>query len=1293
MPKCTECVLVVAQQAVLRAALARLVLPLGYRVEIASTQKRVRELIHNEHFAAAIIGPMPLSAIETAFLRELQNGVQRLVVLTDGPKAVKGLVASFPDALICTVQPLDETKVVAFLGRPDMKRSSCRESPVELLHFAGCTLDVAGHAFVNADRQQKTLTRAEFALLVVFARNPGRVLSRARLRGAMDNESSGATEAYDRSIDMLIARLRRKIEPNAAKPQFIATVPGAGYKFVPHVRRSESAEQAMLLPTRIADDYALRRAERRQVTILSCQIVGFAALASKLDPEDLQKMIGPVDLACTEVIGRFGGTVVRALGDGVLAFFGHPRANENDAESAVRAALELLRAIRGISATPLGSFRARIGIATGLVVVGELQAGAEEMTAVGEALNLALHMQRAAPTDSAVIATSTQELIGRFFQCQSIEPIELEEGYEPVPAWRVVGETAWLPRFDALRRDGMLDLVGRDSEVMRLRQCWFRVRDRGTGEIVMVSGEAGIGKSRLVIEFQETLQCEPHAEIRYFGLPHRALAPMSVLIDEVQSSAGFLAADSTTQKLEKVRNIFARLGSMEMEATALVADLLGLSHEGRSSIGQLSPQRRKDRIFASLLARIEAIAAQQPILVLVEDIHWVDPTSLEFFTLLVERAATLRLLLVAVARPEFVVPWPDHSYVTRLTLSRLSQSDSTLLVNQVAGERHVPASVEASILARADGVPLFVEELTRSVLESAPTNGGDGVSVVSDPRAVLIPATLQGLLFARLDRLDRGKQVAQIGAVIGRDFSFELMRIVSRMDAIELAAALDQLVVSGLVFCRGPRPQATFVFKHALVRDAAYNMLLRGLRQTLHGAVAQAYEQHFPEITEMQPELLAYHLKEARELARAVCYLLAAAERALHSSAAIEALSLLTQARDLISELPEDSGRLESELRLELALARAFLATRGYTAIETRQSYQRARERCEALNDQSSLPLIIHGQWLGAWISADHQSALERARELYSWGQGQNDQIGFAVGHADVGMTLTTLGRFVEARYHLDQALEINKFVAPGRQPFVASNADGRISALSFMHNCLLLLGFPDQAEAVANEAANLIPDNLYARGLAQLRILRMRVIARDALGVAAIGTELARVGQEQGYPHLVGTAMVYTGWATAQRGEIASGIDTCERGLSQLGSIGAKCWLPLHLAMLAECYARAGDREHCFATAAQALQTVEESDERFWETELYRLKGRLLLDVDTKAAAKCFETALDKARVQQAKLLELRAAMSLADLLVRIDQPDRARDVLAPIYGSFTEGFNFIDLREANALLATLEG
>jgi predicted ATPase len=511
--------------------------------------------------------------------------------------------------------------------------------------------------------------------------------------------------------------------------------------------------------------------------------------------------------------------------------------------------------------------------------------------------------------------------------------------------------------------------------------------------------------------------------------------------------------------------------------------------------------------------------------------------------------------------------------------------------------------------------------------------------------------------------------------------------------------ALDRLVASGLVFRRGFPPYATYSFKHALVRDAAYDMLLRRRRQKLHASITDALEQRFPETCSTQPELLAYHCREGGYRTKAIAYFSAAAECAHLRSGTSEALAHLTQAQELVSTLPDSHERAQLELNLEIILSRVFTARRSYTAPETREAYRRARVRCEALGNQALLPLIILGQWVGAWSAADHQSALKEAQDLYSCGERNGAPSASAVAHMALGMTVALAGELVAARHHFEQALQINRFALPPREPLLFPDVHGRISSMTYLHDCLLLLGYPDQAEliaakaeAVANEADTLTLSRSYSRALVQTHTLRMHVFRRDITRVATAGSELLRLSQEQGYPYFIGTAMVCTGWALAHGGEHARGLDLCHQGMAQLRTIGANCWLPRNYALLAESYEQAGDFERGNQAITSALQSLETTRERIWEAEIYRLKGLFLLRAgDAEEAEACFLNALSVARRQQARLLELRAATSLATLLVQRGKPAKAEQMLAKAYSRFTEGFDQADLQQARTVLEAL--
>ena len=623
---------------------------------------------------------------------------------------------------------------------------------------------------------------------------------------------------------------------------------------------TEAPNAAVIAPRRCAsaDD-----AERRQLTVMFCDLVGSTELSARLDPEDLREVIAAYHRAVADVVGSFDGFVAKYMGDGVLVYFGYPRAHEDDAERAVRAGLGVIDAVGRLDVKSV-KLQARVGIATGLVVVGDLigEGSAQEQSVVGETPNLAARLQALAEPDAVVIAAGTRRLVGDLFEYRDLGAVEVKGIAAPVPAWQVLRPSAVASRFEALRGSALTRLVGRDEEIDLLLRRWARAK-AGDGQVVLISGEPGIGKSRITAALEERLHAEPHLRLRYFCSPYHQDSALFPFIDQLGRAAGFARDDPPAAKLEKLEALLARAAPPD-EDVAFLADLLSLPASERHPLPNLSPQRKKERTLEALIRQLEGLARQQPVVMVFEDAHWIDPTSRELLDLAVERVRSLPVLLIVTFRPEFQPPWTGQPQVTMLALNRLDRRDRTALVEQIAGGKALPDEVIDQIVDRTDGVPLFVEELTKSVLES-------GLLREEADRYVLdralppfaIPTTLHDSLMARLDRLASVRHVAQIGAAIGREFSYELLRAVSRLPEDELQAALARLVASELVFQRGTPPDAVYSFKHALVQDAAHGSLLRSARQQLHAQIAEALEAHSPELMDSQPELFAQHYAEA----------------------------------------------------------------------------------------------------------------------------------------------------------------------------------------------------------------------------------------------------------------------------------------------------------------------------------------------------------------------------------------------------------------------------------------------
>jgi class 3 adenylate cyclase/predicted ATPase len=1039
-----------------------------------------------------------------------------------------------------------------------------------------------------------------------------------------------------------------------------------------------------------APDSPATSAERRQLTVMFCDLVGSTDLASRLDPEDLREVIGSYHQCVAEIATRYDGFVAKYMGDGVLVYFGYPRTHEDEAERAVQASLDLLSAVDRLRPFADVTLQIRIGIATGSVIVGDLigSGAAQEQAVVGAAPNLAARLQALADPGTVVIAAGTRQLVGGLFDCVDLGTIALKGFAEPVPWWRVVGASRVAGRFEALRGQSLSPLTGRERELSQLAAAWRAARE-GNGQFVMMSGEPGIGKSRLLQALLGHASADPHTALRYFCSRHRQSSPLYPFIEQLERAAGFKPDDTAEEKLTKLEMLLAE-GDMQLEAAApLLAALLSIPVSGRHGPLAMSAQRQKDLTFQVLLHHHAGIAARQPTLMVFEDAHWMDPSSVELLRLVLERVRSWRVLLLTTFRPDFKFPWPD-AIGTLLQLGRLDHNESLKLIRQLAG-KPLPSPLLDQIVFRADGVPLYLEELTRTVLEGdLLRNEGSRWALAGPLPALAVPATLQDSLTARLDRLGSVKEVAQIAAIIGREFSYDLLAAVADRGPEQLQGELEQLVKAGLILRRAAAP-VTYGFKHALIQDAAYGILLRDRRRQLHAKVATALEEQFPHIGELEPETLAHHSAAAGMIGKAIGYWQRAGERAAKRSANLEAIDHLRQALGLLSTLPQAAERDERELGILLTLGPCLMATKGWDSLEVRSAYERARQLARALGRSAELFPSLWGLWLVAHAGGDAPTARALQSELQTLAEGQDDPTLMLQAHHAGWSTFCSDGEFSVARRHVEQGVSLYRPELHRQQALTYGGHDPCVCALSLAALSHFITGFPETARRHSNDAVSLAREIGHAPTLAhalwyRAELCQIRGEVDEAAELSATVLELAR---KNGMAQYAAWAMMVQGWAETARGSDRLGLGLVREGWSALGASGTKYHLPHRVALLAQTQAAAGEMEAALATIQEATAAVDETGERWFEAEVYRWRAVLLLArSDWKEAEDCLQRAVQVSAQQGARLWELRAATTLARHISDTGRSREAHDLLAPILAGFEERLDTADLNEARALL-----
>jgi class 3 adenylate cyclase/tetratricopeptide (TPR) repeat protein len=1050
------------------------------------------------------------------------------------------------------------------------------------------------------------------------------------------------------------------------------------------------------LPPATVSEPASPNGERRQLTVMFCDLVGSTALGERLDPEELRSLLHAYRTVCGEVIGRYDGFVARYVGDGILTYFGWPIAHEEDAERAVRAALEIVLTVKRASSTePLS---VRIGIATGPVVVGETTGtGDQSKLAIGSTPNLASRLQGMAIADQIVIATSTRRLVGNAFELTDLGEHELKGIAEPVHAWRVERTLVTESRFDASRGgDALTPLVGRDEELDLLSRRWSQAKD-GEGQVVLLSGEPGIGKSRILNALRQRLEAQAVHALRFQCSPYYVNSAFWPIIDNFERTLKFARDDTADTKLDKLETLIVTHHGRPQADVGFVAAILSIPCEQRYGDLTMTPQKHKDETLRTLVDIFEAAARQRPSAMLFEDMHWADPTTLEVLDLLIDRVRSIPLLVVLTHRPEFQSRWSEQGHVGALNLSKLTRTQSAAMISGLTGGKALPPTLLEQILIRTDGVPLFVEELTKSILESGELKeASDHYEYAGSARTVTIPTTLRDSLMARLDRFMPVKEIAQIGAAIGREFSYELIEAVAPMPQAQLDDALAQLGASGLAFRRGTPPGAVYTFKHALIQDAAYESLLKSRRQELHAKIARVMGQRFPAIKTTEPEVLAHHLTAAGLAEAAIPLWQAAGELALKRMALTEAVAHLDRGLELVSALPRSSQRDTSELGLRTNLGTAWTALKGWPSPEVWTSLHPALALAKSPGSHDALAPILRGLFSHVVSQGRIAEALPWAQEMLDLAKAAGDADLLITGHDMAHTGYFFAGELARAVEHADNVLDLYDDIEH-RHIADLLNQDPKTAAGIYASICTWTLGYPDRALRMSNEK------DVHARrrghpfdlGFALMTGVHEFDQRWKLEDLVKRSEEIERLGRENSLPVLWAMcAPVSFGQALILKGKPTEGIGPLKAGITLWEAVGGRSRNPTMKAFLAEGMALIGDIDEALQVINDLITQIERPGwgERFNYAEILRLKGWMLsLKGDPEGAERNFLASLDWARRQQAKMWELRTSTSLARLWQSQGKRRDAYELLAPLYAWFTEGFDTKDLLEARALLDEL--